>query len=35
MVLGKAEDGGYYLIGLHKSSKKYLGIVIVLNIENG
>ena len=27
MVLGKAEDGGYYLIGLHKSAKKYLGTV--------
>ena len=27
MVLGKAEDGGYYLIGLHKSSKTFLGIL--------
>ena len=27
MVLGKAEDGGYYLIGLHKSAREYLGTV--------
>lgn len=28
MVLGKAEDGGYYLIGVHKSLQAFLGILI-------
>ena len=30
MVLGKAEDGGYYLIGLHKSTKSVLGRLLAL-----
>ena len=27
MVLGKAEDGGYYLIGLNKSTSSFLGLL--------
>ena len=34
MVLGKAEDGGYYLIGLHKSAQKYLGTINVLKLQH-